>query len=142
MWPSATSSLLPLLFLAALPATVLAGDVLETTGFSTCVSDPQVQVTAFNVQYNKNTRNLVFDLAGTSKVSQKVTADLVVSAYGKQIYTRSFDPCSLGLSEICPGRLKERLLDSRDHPTADTFHSPRRHLFHLRRTPHSLAIRL
>ncbi|KAF2487176.1 hypothetical protein BDY17DRAFT_341975 [Neohortaea acidophila] len=102
MWPSAATPLLPLLFLAALPAGVLAGDVLETTGFSQCVSDPQVQVTAFNVQYNKNTRNLVFDLAGTSKVAQKVTAELVVSAYGKQIYTRSFDPCSLGLSEICP----------------------------------------
>ena len=98
--------LLPLVLLSALPAGVLGGDVLETTGFSQCLSNPSVKVTKMNVQYNKNTRQLDFDVAGISSKVQKVKATLVVSAYGKTVYTDSFNPCdsSSSMTEMCPSR--------------------------------------
>lgn len=93
---------LPIFLFGALPVSVLGGDILKTTGFSTCINNPAVKVTKFDAQYDKNTRKLVFDVAGESKEEQKVHADLIVTAYGKQVYTKSFDPCDLGMTQLCP----------------------------------------
>lgn len=84
---------LSLLFLGALPASVLGGDVLSTDGFSMCSTDPSIQVQALNVQYDRSNRLLTFDVAGSSSESQKVLLNLVVSAYGQDVYTQSFNPC-------------------------------------------------
>ena len=92
---------LPLL-LSALPAVVLGGDILSTDGFSTCVNNPSVKVTNLDVTYNKNTRQLDFNVAGLSQGVQKVKANLIVSAYGEQIYQKDFNPCDPELPEMCP----------------------------------------
>lgn len=96
--------LLPLVLLSALPAGVLGADILSTTGFSQCANNPSVKVTNLNVQYNKNTRVIDFDVAGFSKEAQKVKATLIVTAYGKEVYTDSFNPCDRGMPEMCPGK--------------------------------------
>ncbi|KAF2773734.1 TRP-domain-containing protein [Teratosphaeria nubilosa] len=96
--------LLSLAILSALPAGVLGGDVLSSTGYTSCQTNATVQVTALNVTYHRNTRVIVFDVAGYSTRVQNVTADLVVTAYGEQVYTKSFDPCDsqYNLTQICP----------------------------------------
>ena len=66
------------------------------------MNNPTVKVTKLDVSYNKDTRQLDFDVAGMSEVEQKVTADLIVSAYGQQVYTKTFDPCDTGMPEMCP----------------------------------------
>lgn len=53
--------------------------------------------------YNRNTREIVFDVAGSSTQSQNVTLDLTVTAYGKEVYTKDFDPCTLNMAQMCPG---------------------------------------
>ena len=100
MW--SPKKLLPLFLLSALPAGVLGGDILSTTGYSSCLNNPSVKVTNLNVTYDKSTRQLQFDVAGYSKLVQKVKGTLIVSAYGKTFYTKSFDPCSSGMPELCP----------------------------------------
>lgn len=92
--------------LSALPVSVLGGDVLSTSGFSSCLDNPTVKVKALNVQYDKNTRVINFDVAGSSETVQNVTANLIVSAYGKDVYTKSFKPCDDGMPEMCPGRFR------------------------------------
>lgn len=82
---------------------VWAEDVLSTNGFTTCLDNSEIQVDKLNVQYNKNTRKLTFDVAGESKSAQNVTANLVVTAYGKEVYSREFSPCDEGMDEMCPG---------------------------------------
>lgn len=99
---SAQNSLL-LYLLCTLPVSVLGSDFLSTNGYSSCLKDSTVKVSTFDVSYNKNTRVLSFDVAGESTTVQKVTANLIVSAYGKQIYTHSFNPCEAGMTELCPG---------------------------------------
>ena len=68
------------------------------------MNNPSVKVTKLNVSYNKNTRVLDFDVAGASDTVQKVKANLIVSAYGKQVYSTSFNPCDKGMTQICPGK--------------------------------------
>ena len=103
MWSSG-AKVLPLLLLSALPACVLGGDVLKTTGFSSCLKNPTVKVKTLDVTYDRNTRRLSFDIAGESEAEQKVQAKMIVSAYGQEIYTKDFDPCDTGMDEICPGK--------------------------------------
>lgn len=94
--------LLPATLLSMLPAGVLGANVLSTTGYSLCMTNGTVQVDKLDVSYNKNTRVINFDVAGRSTVEQNVTAKLTVTAYGQEVYTRSFSPCDQGMDEMCP----------------------------------------
>lgn len=96
--------LFPLYLLSALPAGVLGGNILSTTGFSQCANNPSVKVTKLDVTYNKDTRALDFDVAGISTEVQKVKAKLIVSAYGKEVYTNDFNPCDTGMQQMCPSK--------------------------------------
>lgn len=96
--------LLPVALLSTLPVRVLAGDVLSTDGFTTCIDDPDVKVQALDLSYDKSTRKITFNVAGSSATVQNVTANLVVKAYGQEIYQNSFSPCEQGMMELCPGK--------------------------------------
>ena len=93
-----------LLLLGALPARVLGSQILSTNGFTTCADNPTVQVTAMDVQYDKDTNTVTFDVAGTSSEVQNVTASILVTAYGKLVYNKIFEPCAAKtyVSQLCP----------------------------------------
>jgi hypothetical protein len=95
-------------FLSSLWSGVLATDVLETSGFSSCGSDSDFQVQKMNITYDKTTQLVTFDVAGTSTKVQNVTASLVVTAYGQKVYSNSFDPCdaSTKVEQLCPSMLE------------------------------------
>jgi len=92
----------PVALLSILPAGVLGGAVLTTTGYSLCQTNSTIKVQTLNVQYNQDTRVVNFDVAGSSVEVQNVTANLIVSAYGKQVYVDTFNPCDYGMTELCP----------------------------------------
>ncbi|KAK8153145.1 hypothetical protein IWX90DRAFT_82085 [Phyllosticta citrichinensis] len=96
----------PLLLLgaAALPTAVLAGDTISTNGFSTCMTNASIQVTRMDVTYNRNTNKVDFNVAGESTEEQNVTASIEVSAYGRVVYSKSFDPCDKDnhVKQLCP----------------------------------------
>ena len=51
-----------------------AADVLSTSGFSECGNGAQdVTVSQFDLSFDRDTKQLTFDVAGLSKVSQNVT---------------------------------------------------------------------
>ena len=77
--------------LLLLPA-ALAVDVLKTTGFSTCLDDAQIKVNTMDIQYERVSNQVTFDVSGTSEKQQEVVASLIVSAYGKEVYRKDFDP--------------------------------------------------
>jgi len=96
-----------ILLFTILVSSISAGDVLETDGFSTCQNDATIQVEALDIQFDRTTNLVTFDIAASSSQEQNVTASLVVSAYGKQVYTKSFDPCDSDtyIQQLCPGKL-------------------------------------
>ena len=58
-----------------------------------------------HITYTKSTKQVVFDVSGTNAKEQNVTASLEVYAYGNEVYTKEFDPCSSDnhVAELCPG---------------------------------------
>ena len=102
-----SSSALPWLALyGALPALVHGTDILKTSGFSTCATGSDMTVNNINVQFNRTDSTVIFDVSGSSARIQNVTASLTVTAYGKQVYQREFDPCdgATKVEQLCPGR--------------------------------------
>ncbi|KAH8704717.1 DUF907 domain protein [Talaromyces proteolyticus] len=86
------------------PLHVLATDVLKTDGYSLCAQSSAIQVQQFSIQYDRSTEQITFDVAGTSNKMQNVTVSLYVSAYGKQVYQKDFNPCDTDskVVELCP----------------------------------------
>ena len=92
--------------LGALSTTVLANDVLKTTGFTTCLNNADINVNALNVQFDRSTKQITFDVGGSSSKVQNVTASMIVTAYGKQVYQKDFNPCDAAtiVDKLCPSK--------------------------------------
>ncbi|KAI9826193.1 MAG: hypothetical protein M1826_006708 [Phylliscum demangeonii] len=99
-----TSALRWLTLLASFPALCAAGDVLQTNGFVSCATSADIVVHNVNVQFNRSDSTVTFDVSGSSAKPQNVTASLTVTAYGKQVYQKDFDPCdaSTKVARLCP----------------------------------------
>lgn len=84
----------------------LAADTLSTSGYDICQSDSPINIKKLDVSYTRSSNVVTFDVAGTNSISQKVEATLTVTAYGKQLYSKTFDPCgdSIHVDKLCPGR--------------------------------------
>jgi hypothetical protein len=104
--PFSTLSAISLLLLGSLSGKALAGQVLTTSGFSTCLTSSDITVQKLDITYDNDAKTVTFDVAGTSARSMNVTAVLNVTAYGKQVYQNSFNPCDTAtfVSQLCPGK--------------------------------------
>ena len=99
--------LLAVTLLGILPRYASAdNNILATSGFEDCLDNPTIKVQKFNVQFDRNTNMVDFDVAGNSQEIQNVTASMQITAYGKQIYENSFDPCGdkVHVPQLCPGK--------------------------------------
>ena len=94
-----------LLVLGTLPVRVFSADILKTAGFTSCLDDSAITVNKLNIQYDRSNGKVIFDVAGTSAKVQNVTASLTVTAYGKEVYNKDFNPCdeSSRVEQLCPG---------------------------------------
>ena len=94
-----------LVFAAVVMARGGLGDqILETDGFTSCGPDSTIQVHKVDIRYNNSNKTVIFDVSGSSTQQQKVSAFLTVSAYGEQIYSNTFNPCSPDtlVAQLCP----------------------------------------
>lgn len=99
-----SAMLTPFILLASAPLGALAGDVLKTNGYSSCLDHPaDIKVNKLNIEFDRSTKKVVFDVSGTNEKEQKVMATLIVNAYGKEVYKNTFNPCDSGLTQLCPG---------------------------------------
>lgn len=96
--------LAPFILLASAPLGALAGDTLKTEGYSSCQDNSDITVERLNIEFDRNTKKVVFDVAGTSQKEQKVMAVLIVNAYGKEVYRNEFNPCDdkTKMDKLCP----------------------------------------
>lgn len=76
-----------------------------------CMADSDITVTALHIQYDRTTQQITFDVAGTSSKVENVTAALYVTAYGKQVYQKSFNPCDeiSKVDQLCPSEFLEQV---------------------------------
>ncbi|KAI1802023.1 TRP-domain-containing protein [Daldinia bambusicola] len=83
---------------------VLGSDVLVTSGFNNCQANSGIRVQKVNISFNNADKTVVFDVAGSSNKERNVTASLSVTAYGKDIYSKNFNPCGSDtfIERLCP----------------------------------------
>jgi hypothetical protein len=101
-----SAMLAPFILLASAPLGALAGDVLKTNGYSSCLDGASdIKVNKLNIEFDRSTKKVVFDVSGTNEKEQKVMATLIVNAYGKEVYRNEFDPCGTDtkVDQLCPG---------------------------------------
>ncbi|KAF1848221.1 TRP-domain-containing protein [Cucurbitaria berberidis CBS 394.84] len=107
MRPHTTYSamLAPFILLASAPLSVLAGDVLKTNGYSSCLNGvSDIKVNKLDIEFDRSTKKVKFDVSGTNEKEQKVRAILRVNAYGREVYKNEFDPCDgpTKVEQLCP----------------------------------------
>jgi hypothetical protein len=98
--------LAPFLLLASAPLGVLAGDILKTNGYNSCLDKTgSIKVNKLDIEFDRSTKKVKFDVSGTNEKEQKVMATLTVHAYGREVYKNEFDPCegSTKVDQLCPG---------------------------------------
>lgn len=105
-----SAMLAPFILLASAPLGALAGDTLKTEGYSSCQANNDITVEKLDIEFDRNTKKVVFDVAGTSSKEQKVMAVLIVNAYGKEVYRNEFNPCDdkTKMDKLCPGMSASR----------------------------------
>lgn len=110
LWHHPYLNITTLCLLGTLPVGVLAADILQISGFTSCLSNSTVSVNTVNVQFDRSAKTVTFELAGSSSQVQNVTALLSITAYGKQVYQTSFDPCAANsrVDQLCPGTSDSR----------------------------------
>lgn len=96
--------LAPFILLASAPLGAMAGDILKTNGYSSCQDNSEIKVQNLDIEFDKDTKKVTFNVAGTSEIEQKVMATLVVNAYGKEVYKKEFNPCDddTKVPQLCP----------------------------------------
>lgn len=96
--------LAPFILLATAPLGALAGDVLKTNGYTSCQDNADIKVNRMDIEFDKATKKVKFDVSGTSEKKQEVMATLVVNAYGIEVYKNEFDPCKedTKVPQLCP----------------------------------------
>lgn len=100
-----SSMLAPFLLLASAPLSVLASDILKTNGYSSCQDNSDITVNKLDLEFDKGSKKIKFDVSGSSGKEQKVMATLIVNAYGKEVYRSEFNPCDANtkMDKLCPG---------------------------------------
>ena len=109
--------------------TVLGDDILSTSGFTSCMDSTSSQITVqnLNIQFDRQTSQITFDVAGSSTKVQNVTASLSVTAYGNMVYSKDFDPCNAAtkVTQLCPVPMGDFAAQGvQDVPTAYTSQIP------------------
>jgi len=102
MWRAIAAAL----SLSTLASGVLGADILKTNGFTNCNNATStLEVQKVDISFDRSTNIVTFDVAGSSSESQEVIATLSVTAYGVNVYTETFDPCSSStkVDQLCPG---------------------------------------
>lgn len=90
------------LVIPALFSTSLAADILSSSGFANCNPNAEIRVNHANITFDRSSGIVYFDVSGTSTKEQNVTASLSVTAYGQEVYSRTFNPCEEHVTQLCP----------------------------------------
>ena len=85
---------------------VSTANVISASSFSDCAPGQTavVKVSSFNFQFSKDTKNISFNIAGTSTTKEDVTIQLNVTAYGIDALTKTINPCDdeYHITQLCP----------------------------------------
>lgn len=86
--------------------------MLTSTSLNPCQADSKFSATLFDVAFTPNNRSLAFDVVGVSSIVGNVTIELIVLAYGLEVYKTTINPCESDLQGLCPMNAGQITLNS------------------------------
>lgn len=94
-------------FLAFLTPLASSTKLIQSNSLNLCgdaADDGMSNFTAtyFSVMFTPNNKTLSFSFDGVSSISGKVTAELVLKAYGYTALRKELNPCEMKLQGLCP----------------------------------------
>ncbi|KAH8434946.1 transient receptor potential ion channel family protein [Aspergillus melleus] len=96
-------SLLFSVFLAFLAApSVSAIKLIKSNALNLCQDSNNFTATYFAVTFTPNNRSLAFSFDGVASISGRMTAELILNAYGIEALRKEIDPCEQNLQGLCP----------------------------------------
>ncbi|KAH1500131.1 hypothetical protein LV164_000338 [Aspergillus fumigatus] len=96
-------SLIISLFVAFLATPLVSAiRLIESNALNLCQDSSNFTATFFSVTFTPNNRSLAFAFDGVAAISGKVTAELVLTAYGYEALRKELDPCQMNLAGLCP----------------------------------------
>ena len=94
----------PLIWMAwatiSIPA--YAGNILRMDRFKTCQVDSSIKIEKLDISFDRANKKIRFDVGGNSIREQKVIAKLPVIVYGKEVYSKDFNPCEESIFQLYP----------------------------------------
>ena len=81
---------------------VAATKLIESNSLNLCQDSSNFTATYFSVTFTPNNRTLSFAFDGVAAISGKVTAELILDAYGYEALRQKMDPCEMNLPGLCP----------------------------------------
>ncbi|KAH9816968.1 ML-like domain [Teratosphaeria destructans] len=76
--------------------------MLYSSTLTSCQANSNFSATQFDVVLTPQNESLSFSINGVSTISGNITIDLLVYAYGLQVYQKNIDPCTSDFSGLCP----------------------------------------
>ncbi|KAL5361406.1 hypothetical protein BJX96DRAFT_84519 [Aspergillus floccosus] len=81
---------------------VSAVKMIESNALILCQDSSNFTATYFSVLFTPENRTLEFSFDGVAAISGKVTAEIVLDAYGYTALRKELDPCKMNLPGLCP----------------------------------------
>jgi hypothetical protein len=81
---------------------VSADRVFESSSLDTCQTNSSFTASLFQIAFSPNNKTLALNVVGDSSVTGNVTFKVQAAAYGYTFLRESLDPCTLGLTTMCP----------------------------------------
>ncbi|KAF2767910.1 TRP-domain-containing protein [Teratosphaeria nubilosa] len=76
--------------------------MLYSDSLTSCQANSNFSATQFDVVLTPQNESLSFSINGVSTISGNITIDLLVYAYGLQVYQTTINPCTSDFSGLCP----------------------------------------
>ncbi|CAG8932459.1 unnamed protein product [Penicillium salamii] len=89
-------------FVAFLAPMASALKLLESNALSVCMESSNFTATYFNVVFYPGNNSLVIGFDGVSYITGKVVAEMTLTAYGYEAYSKTLNPCEIEGMGMCP----------------------------------------
>jgi len=89
-------------FVALLAPLASALNLLESNALSVCMESSNFTATYFNVVFYPGNNSLVIGFDGVSYITGKVVAEMTLTAYGYEAYSKTLNPCEIEGMGMCP----------------------------------------
>lgn len=89
-------------FVAFLAPLASAIQLLESNALSVCMESSNFTATYLNVVFYPENNTLQVSFDGVSYITGKVVAEMTLTAYGYEAFTKTLNPCDMEGMGMCP----------------------------------------